>query len=90
MLFIFKDDHPVVVENDEVFRLRHELAESEKRVFEWQQKADHWQKLADSAIYVSDSLAKLPPKIKHYYHEIYKSIPDAAVSKLDSIIRTNW
>lgn len=89
-ILIFRDRPAVVVENDEVTRLRHELVESEKRAFEWQQKAKQWQEVADSALHVSDSLAALPPKIKHHYHEIYKTIPGAAVSKLDSIIRTNW
>ena len=56
----------------------------------WEKKASEYKATADKAISKSDSLEKLKPIIKHYYHETYKFIPTATNKQLDSIIRANW
>ena len=51
---------------------------------------DSLSKANSQLIITRDSIAQSKIKIKHVYHEIYKNIPFASNSQLDSLIRSNW
>jgi hypothetical protein len=95
MLFIFFniwEKHPSVVDSHVK-----EIQKLENEIFKWDSIAtrqilisDNLQKSIDSLIVKNKTIANSKVKVKHIYHEIYKDIPNASNSKLDSIIRSSW
>lgn len=75
---------------DTVQALKEQIKAKEDVAKLWEKRAIEYKLTADKALAKSDSLEKLKPTIKHYYHETYKFIPRATNKQLDSLIRSNW
>jgi hypothetical protein len=87
-ILVFRKPNTVVEEFDETPYL--EIIESEKlKAIYWENQAEYFSSVADSALVISDSLQNLKPEIKHVYHEIYKFNSTATTIQLDSVIRAN-
>ena len=90
-ILIFRKPNTVtVVEPFDDTELREQIRVKDSVATYWESEAARWHSVADSAIAVSDSLETFKPGIKKHYDGIYKTIPDANVIGLDSIIRANW
>lgn len=77
-------------QTNDVQALKDQVKVKESQVKFWEEQANDYKTLADKAIAKSDSLEKLKPIVKHFYHETYKFIPSAGNKQLDSLIRSNW
>jgi len=77
-------------QTNDVQALKEQVKVKESQVKFWEEQANDYKTLADKAIAKSDSLEKLKPIVKHFYHETYKFIPSASNKQLDSLIRSNW
>lgn len=89
LVIIFKKPDSVVEEFD-TSELEQKLEYEMERAQFWQKEASHWHQVADSALYVNDSLKQIEPIIITHYEKVYQAIPDGTNVQLDSIIRSNW
>jgi len=88
ILIFRKPDLPI--EKFDETSLRNEIEVQKNLVKSWEKIANSAVKNADKHIARADSLEKLKPQVKHYYHEIYTFNSNANTSQLDSVIRSNW
>jgi len=70
--------------------LREEIRIKDSTATYWEQEATAWETMAGVLGNKSDSLGKLKPTIKHYYHEKYTFNANANTFQLDSVIRASW
>jgi len=88
-ILIFRKSDTQVEKFDDT-ALRTEIKTQNKLIKSWEKIANSAITNANKHIARADSLEKLTPEVKHYYHEIYNFNSNANTSQLDSVIRANW